>query len=363
MSAPDSATEGVEGLAGQVPGARVVVVDDDLFARELMAEFLSELGGLRLEVFESAASALEWCSEHEPDLVITDYEMPGLDGVSFVRELRELPHFKGVPVVVVTAAQDPTVRFLALEAGANDYLTKPLAAREVQARTKNMLAVRTGYRAIHQRSEWLAEEVEFATKALEDREQETILSLSKALGHRESETGQHTLRMAHYCKIIGQAVGLHPLQLRTLFLAAPLHDIGKIGVPDHILMKPARLSDSEFQVMKLHTTIGAEILADCKTPLLRAAANIALNHHERWDGTGYPGGLAGEEIPIPSRIVAAADVLDALLSSRPYKHGWEWEAAIGHILQGGGAQFAPEVTEACAKAAGELRDVFETLQD
>ena len=341
----------------------IVIVDDDLFAREMMVEILGQLGPLRLETFGEPGDALSWCVEHEPDLVITDYEMPGMDGVAFVQALRELRHLAGVPIVVVTAAQDPQLRLRALESGATDYLSKPLAAREVQARTHNMLAARVGYRAMHQRSEWLAEEVEMATQALEEREQEAILSLSRALGFRESQTGHHTHRVAHVSKIIGEKLGLHPIQQRTLFLAAPLHDIGKIGVPDHILMKPARLSDSEFQIMKRHTNIGHEILAECRTPLLKAAADIALSHHERWDGTGYPAGLAGEEIPIPSRIVAVADVLDALVSSRPYKHGWEWDAAINHIVHGAGQQFAPEVADAVAEAEPDLRQVFETYKD
>ncbi|MDH3223985.1 MAG: response regulator [Gemmatimonadota bacterium] len=342
---------------------RIVVLDDDRFARELLMEILAALGDVLLEPFELPQDALQWCKDNEADLVITDYEMPGLDGVSFVRELRTLPQMEGVPIVVVTAAHDPDIRFRALEAGANDYLTKPLAAREVQARAHNMLAVRTGFRAIHRRSEWLAEEVQMATRALEDREQEAILSLSRALGFRESRTGNHTRRVAHVSRLIGEALGLHPIQQRTLFLAAPLHDIGKIGVPDHILMKPARLSDGEFQIMKRHTTIGHQILAKCKTPLLKAAADIALSHHERWDGTGYPTGLAGEEIPISSRIVAVSDVLDALVSSRPYKHGWAWGAATAHIVDGAGRQFAPEVADAVTERQDDLRAVFEEYAD
>ncbi len=346
-----------------IQNPRIVLVDDDLLAREVMAEMLAGLEGVRLEAFNAPRDALRWCTHNEPDLVITDHQMPGLDGVSVVKELRALPHMAGVPIVVVTAAQDPELRFEALEAGANDYLTKPLAAREVQARTQNMLAVRTGYRAMHQRSEWLADEVDMATRALEDREQEAILSLSRALGFRESQSGSHTHRLAHFSKLIGGELGLHPIQQRTLFLAAPLHDIGKIGVPDHILMKPSRLSDSEFQIMKQHTTIGHEILAECRTPLLKAAADIALNHHERWDGTGYPRGLAGEEIPIPSRIVAMGDVLDALVSTRPYKHGWEWDAAIAHIVDGAGRQFAPEVADAVMVSQEGLREIFEAFRD
>ncbi|MGI9626051.1 MAG: HD domain-containing phosphohydrolase [Longimicrobiales bacterium] len=359
----ESGPEDTPRYLDPVAPATVLVVDDDPLTQELLAEFLREIPGVRVEIFAAGTVALDWCRQHEPDLVITDVQMPDIDGISLIVELGRLEHMRGVPLVVVTAEKNPEVRYQALDAGASDYLTKPLNAREVQARAKSMLAVRDAHRSLHQKSEWLSGQVKAATRTLHDQEEEVILSLSKALEQRESETGRHIVRIAHYSERIAAGLGLGENHQRTLFLTAPMHDIGKIAIPDHILLKPARLTDSEFAMMKRHTLIGHEILSPCTSTLMRVAADIALNHHERWDGTGYPNGISGEAISYPSRIVSAADVLDALLASRPYKAGWEWSAAIDHIVDGAGTQFAPDVSEAVSAAADDLFAIYTELAD
>jgi putative two-component system response regulator len=324
----------------------VVLVDDDLLGLDLLDHLISGLIGARIMPFSNPLDALAWCRSNVPDVVILDYQMPEMNGIELLRALRTAVFTRAVPIMMLTAVDDRSVRQEALELGANDFLNKPIDAVEVRTRIRNMLAIRHGQRALQERSAWLAREVDAATAEISAREQETILRLTKAAEYRDWETGAHVMRVAQYSRLIAGHLGRRPAEQDLLFLAAPMHDIGKIGVPDHILLKPGRLDDQEFSVMKQHTVIGGQILGESRSTLLQLAAEVAVSHHERFDGSGYPRGISGAAIPIGGRIVAVADVYDALTSERPYKRPWQPEAAMAFLSSNRGSQFDPACVDA-----------------
>lgn len=265
--------------------------------------------------------------------------MPEMDGLEFIRRVREQPHNREVPIVMVTADSEREVRYRALELGANDFLNKPVDKVELLARVKNLLALRRSQRQLRNRAHWLTGEVKKATAEIRERERDTIFRLSRAAEYRDPETGSHIVRMAHYSRLIARNLGLSGDDQELLFEAAPMHDIGKVGIPDGILLKPGRLDEEEFKLMKQHSAFGFEILQGSQSRLMQAAAEIALTHHERYDGGGYPRGLAGDEIPLFGRIVAVADVFDALTSERPYKKAWPLEQAMTLLKESAGSHF------------------------
>jgi response regulator RpfG family c-di-GMP phosphodiesterase len=297
------------------------------------------------------------------DLIIVDYAMPGMDGLAFLRQLRANPKCEAVPVLMVTSNDQKQVRYRALDAGANDYLMKPIDRIEFLARTKNMLVLATAQRSLQDRAQWLAQEVEAATAEILARERETVFRLAKAAEYRDPETGAHILRMAHYSQLIARELGLSPDEQNLLLEAAPMHDIGKVGILDKILLKPGRLDVDEFEVMKEHAMYGWELLRGSTSKVLMAGAEIAKGHHEKFDGSGYPQGLKGEAIPIFSRIVAVADVFDALTSERPYKKAWELEEAVDFLVHGSGTHFDPRCVKAFLNAGEDVLAIRARYQD
>jgi putative two-component system response regulator len=341
----------------------ILIVDDDLLALALLEHLLTGLSDCRAVCFKTGEEALAWCADEVPDLVITDHQMPGITGLDLIARLRQEPRTREVPIMMISAAEDREVRYQALELGANDFLGKPIDAPEVKVRTRNMLTLRRAQRSLSDRSELLAEEVQRATSIIVAREQEIILRLSRAAEYRDWETGSHIMRMAHFARIIAGELDLPEAQRDAIFFATPMHDIGKIGVPDYILLKPGRLDDAEFAIMKQHTLIGHRILHDSNSDLLQLAAEIALSHHERFDGTGYPNGKPGADIPLAGRIVAVADVFDALTSERPYKREWQVEAAVATMRQDAGTHFDPDCVAAFLKGLDEILEVRSNFRD
>jgi response regulator RpfG family c-di-GMP phosphodiesterase len=346
-----------------LPSFAVVIVDDDPLGLGLLQHLVDELPATRTVCFGDAAAALEWCRGNDPDLVITDQQMPGMQGTELVRRLRAESRLREVPIMMITTVEDREVRYEALEAGANDFLTKPIDATEVKARTRNMLAIRRGQRVLLRRAQSLAEEVQLATAVIAAREHEVILRLSRAAEYRDWETGAHIVRVAGYARVIARQLNLSEAERETIFRAAPMHDIGKIGVPDYILLKPGALDDSEFAIIKQHTVIGYQILAGSESELLRTAADIALTHHERYAGSGYPDGRRGADIPLAGRIVAVADVFDALTSERPYKKEWPVQLAWSYLGQHAGSQFDPDCVQAFKQGEAEVNEVRESFPD
>lgn len=339
----------------------VVIVDDTQINVTLMQALVNRIEGCKPICFTESAAGLAWCLANDPDLVIVDYMMPAPDGIEFIQRLRADPAKAELPMLMVTADHEKEVRYRALEAGANDFLTKPVDRIEFTSRVKNMLAIRRSHLALTDRAAWLADEVHKATAEIREREREAVFRLARAAEFRDPETGSHIQRMAHYSQLIAAGLGLDEVQQELILEAAPMHDVGKLGTPDMILLKPGKLTPEEFVVMRQHAVIGWEILRDSSAPTLQVAAEIAYTHHEKFDGSGYPRGLAGDQIPLFGRIVAVADVFDALTSTRPYKPAWELDKAWAFIAEGRGSHFDPQCVDmflSCLDQAMAIRERF-----
>ena len=336
---------------------KVVIIEDTPINLVLMQSLVRRMGDHDCKVFSEPELGLEWCLAEPPDLIIVDYMMPVMDGVTFIRHCRGDERLRHRPILMVTAAAEPEVRYAALEAGATDFLTKPIDRHEFIPRVRNMLHLRAGMIAETLRADELAQEVRKATEEIYLRERETVMRLAKAAEFRDPETGLHILRMAHYSAEIAQQLGMPAAMVEQLLLAAPMHDVGKLATPDHILLKPGPLSAEELSVMRKHATIGHEILKNSSSPVLELAAEIALTHHERFDGKGYPAGIRGENIPISGRIVAVADVFDALTSVRPYKRAWGTDEARAYLEANSGSHFDPACIEAFLRAWKEVLEI------
>lgn len=326
---------------------RIQIVDDNDINLMLFQQLaLRTVPDITVTTHLDPRDALAACREKLPDLIVVDYMMPGMDGHEYVRQVRQMPGGIDIPIVMVTAAADRTIRHTALELGVTDFLTKPVDPTEVRVRLANLLALRRSHLKLQDRNRWLADEIGRATAMVIEREQELILRLSKAAEFRDPETGAHIQRMACYSQLIAQCMGLPEDICDLLLRAAPMHDVGKLGIPDGILLKPGKLTDEEYRVMTRHPEIGHAILDGSASPLIRMGAEIALTHHEKYDGSGYPNRLAGDDIPLLGRIVAVADVFDALTSERPYKAAWTMERARQMLADSSGAHFDPACVEA-----------------
>ena len=351
-------------LDGDQRAALVMIVDDQSTGRKILERLIYTINPrLTVEAFSDPFAALEHAETRTPDLVLTDYKMPTINGVEFTRRFRAIQGCADVPVMVVTVVDDKRVRYQALEAGATDFLTRPIDHHECRARCRNLLTLRKQQVIIKDRASWLEHQVEMATRQIKTREQETLLRLAKAGEYRDEGTGNHILRMAKYSRQLAEEIGLAPQECQEIELAAPMHDIGKIGIPDRILLKRGRLTDQEFELMKQHTRIGYGILSGSPSPYLQQGAVIALGHHEKYDGTGYPQGLKGEQIPLIARIASVADVYDALVSSRPYKKAWSQEEAVEYMRRQAGGQFDPLCVQAFLARREEIRHIQHELSD
>lgn len=342
---------------------RILLIDDNQLNVTLLQHLIKKIPEYESIAFTDPVAALDWCRDNEPDLVVVDYMMPSMNGIDFTQQFRGFANYEDIPVLMVTANSEATVRHKALDSGVTDFLTKPLDNSEFVARARNMLTLRLSQKKLIDRASWLADEVRKATAKIKQQEQETIFCLAKAAEYRDPETGAHILRMAHYSKLIAKMLGL-PVQEQDLLLeAAPMHDIGKVGIADAILLKPGKLTPEEFSIMQQHAAIGFELLMASSSPLLHTAAEIAHTHHEKFDGSGYPRGLAGDSIPLFGRIVAVADVFDALTSARPYKTAWSIEDASAFLKNGMGNHFDPICIEAFFSGFEKVLVIKNTFQD
>lgn len=343
--------------------ARVVIVDDDRLNLTLLHRLLMREDECDPVSFSDPLEGLAHCLEETPDLILVDYMMPAMSGIDLIHRLRAHPSTRDVPILMITASDERDVRHAALEAGATDFLAKPIDNKELSSRARNMLKLRAAAKRDSERAEWLAREVDKATAAILAREQELVYRMSRAAEFRDPETGSHIQRMAHYSRLIAHRLGLSVADQEMIFAAAPMHDVGKIAIPDAILMKPGRLTEAEYEVMKGHAQYGYDLLSGSNASTLQVGAEIAHTHHEKFDGTGYPRGLAGEAIPIFGRIVAVADVFDALTSSRPYKRAWSFEDARKFLEDGSGSHFDPACVDALLSAWDEVLAISEKFRD
>jgi putative two-component system response regulator len=350
-------------LYNDLDQAVVIVVDDAIVSVKLLEQALLSVEGIVVESFTDPLEALKAFRTGRCDLLITDLDMPQMTGLDLIRACRSEPPGRTVPIMVVTASTERELRHEALELGALDFLTKPLDAAEIRARTRNMVALSLAQRKLSDRSVWLAAEVRRATSTIAMRERETIIRLARAAEYRDWETGQHIIRIAEYTKLIASELRLDPELIDELTLSSPLHDIGKIGIPDYVLRKPDLLDTEEFQLMQRHTEIGHAILCESRSRLLHRGAEIALSHHERVDGSGYPNGLTGDAIPLSGRIVAIADVFDALTSQRPYKAAWPIADARALLNRGRGRHFDADCLDAFFRVWDDVVDARRRLAE
>nr|WP_320191539.1 two-component system response regulator [uncultured Desulfobacter sp.] len=313
----------------------ILIVDD---VPDNITVLTNILADYNLKAANSGAKALEIASRFRPDIILLDIMMPDMDGYAVCMRLKRDLHTKNIPVIFVTAMDEVTDEARGFELGAVDYITKPVNPPVVLARVKTHLKLYDQNKAL----EYLVHE---RTKELNKSRLEIIRRLGLAAEYKDNETGMHVIRMSYYCKVMAAAMGMSNKEVELILNASPMHDIGKIGIPDNILGKPGKLDAQERAIMEQHTEIGARIIGEHDNPLLDMARTVALTHHEKWDGTGYPRGVKGEKIPLVGRIVAVADVFDALVSKRPYKKAWPFEKAVAVIKEESGKHFDPEVVD------------------
>ncbi len=349
--------------------SQILVVDDEDNNLLVMEAMLVPLG-YEVTMARNGMEALEKVRNFPPDVILLDVMMPKMDGFAVAKRLKEDERTKIIPIVMVTALSEAKDRVKALEVGADDFLTKPVDVAELQARVASLLKVKAYNDHMRNHQQELeaevakrTEQLRQALKEVKARSLDTIYRLSRAAEYRDENTGVHILRMSHYSTAIARNMGLDDEYVESILYAAPMHDVGKIGIPDHILLKPGKLEADEWETMKQHTVIGAKILEDSDTEFMKLSEVIALTHHEKWDGSGYPKGLKGSDIHLAGRITAIADVFDALTSRRPYKEAFPVEKSLNIIGNSSGSHFDPRVVDSFMAIRDEILSIREQFQD
>lgn len=322
--------------------ARILAVDDEATNLQLLRHSLQD--EYQLLFAKDGEAALRLARSELPELILLDIMMPNLCGYEVCEQLKADPLTRHIPVIFLTALSNSQDEQRGFDLGAVDYITKPFNPAIVKARVRTHLSLVQADEVLHTRLS-------------------IIQSLGKAAEYRDNETGMHVIRISHYARILARAIGFSEADAQELFYAAPMHDVGKIGIPDHILLKPGKLDEQEWEIMRQHTSIGAQIIGEHSSSLLQLAAQLALCHHEKWDGSGYPNGLKGEEIPLPARIISLVDVFDALSSERPYKKPWPLEQTLDFIQSNSGSHFQPELVEAFLANIEQMLEVQRQFAD
>lgn len=338
----------------------IISIDDNDNNLFLIEAFCNDMG-LNVKSFNEPLDALLHVLNNPVDMILIDYMMPQLNGLEFIKEFRK--NNTKTPIIMITAANDQDIHSEAFLAGANDFLNKPVNSTLFKARVLNLLNLYKNTLLIEDKAKLLEEEVKIATKELINREHETLNILGKTAEYKDPETASHVSRVAHYSKMLAREYKLDEKEQDIIYFASPFHDLGKVGIEDSILLKPGRLDKEEFEVIKTHAQIGYEILKDSKSEYLQAGAIIAINHHEKYDGSGYPKGLKGEDIHIYGRIVAVVDVFDALTSHRPYKKAWTFEDALNLLIEEKGKHFDPKIVELFIKNIDEVKSIYNSFQE
>ncbi len=341
--------------------ARILIVDDEEPNIQLLEQILAAGGYTCVQSTTDSRQVLDLYREFEPDLILLDIKMPHLDGHQILEQLGDtVPGDDYLPVLVLTSDGTTPAKRKALSNGAKDFLAKPFSPAEVRLRVHNLLETRFLHRALRDHNRLLEQRVESRTAQLvrrtgelEEARVEILERLARAAEFRDDATGLHTRRVARIASLLAERLGLPDEEIALIQRAAPLHDIGKIGVPDSVLLKPGPLDTSELEVMRTHVAIGADILSGSRVPLLGIGREIALTHHEWWDGNGYPAGIESAAIPASGRVVATADVFDALTHKRPYKEAWSPDDAADEIRRLAGTQFDPDVVAAFGDLFGK----------
>lgn len=334
----------------------VMIVDDQSVSLNILSETVKNIDpDISVKSFQSAPAALAAAETAPPDLIITDYKMPIMDGIEFTQQIRLLPNCSDVPIIMITIMDRKSILYGALESGVTDFLHKPFDQIECKARCKNLLTLGKHQSNLKKRKNLLEKKVNETTEEILVRERETLNRLTKACEYKDCVTGEHLYRIGRISRILALELGLDIKSANILEISSPLHDIGKIAIPDEILLKKGKLSPEEFEIMKTHTTIGFDILKDSPSPYLQTGALIALNHHEKYDGSGYPNKVAANEIPIEARIVTVADVFDSLTNHRPYKKAWSLESTLQYIRTEKGKHLDPDCVNALLSKIEDIK--------
>lgn len=347
----------------QVKHAPILVVDDEPTNLKLVEKLLEKAGYTKLYTTNEPLEVLPLSQQWKIDLILLDLNMPKLNGFGVLAQLKEAYREDMPTVLALTAQADPASINRALSEGMMDYVTKPFDCTELLTRIRNLLKIRLQNKIIKKQNEVLELRVEERTQQLRSTQLEVVRKLGRAAEYRDNETGFHIIRMSKTAALLGRTMGLNDSACELILNASPMHDIGKIGIPDQILLKPGKLTPQEWEIMKTHTIIGADILSGSESELMRTARDIALSHHEHWDGSGYPYQLKGKEIPLTARITAIADVYDALRSDRPYKKSWPVEQALQWIKAQNGKKFDPQVAEAFLSVTHEINQIHEEFAE
>jgi putative two-component system response regulator len=327
-----------------IKDAKILVVDDQPANVTLIEKILEIDGYLNVISTTDPTQVESIYMEQNSDLILLDLNMPIMDGYQVLEKVREVdPDYP--PIIVLTAQSDRDSRIKALDLGARDFLAKPFDRVELMTRIRNMLEVRIMAKAMKNQNKILDGMVKDRTQELNDTRLEVIRRLGRAAEYRDDMTGFHIIRMSRYSQLLGLAAGMSEVEAEVLLNASPMHDIGKIGIPDKVLLKPGKLDAEEWKTMQTHVDIGVEILSGSNSVLMDMAAEVAQNHHEKWDGSGYPRAIAGENIPLTGRVVAVADVFDALTTERPYKKAWPVEEAVEYLKEQSGKHFEPKLID------------------
>ncbi|NOY63883.1 MAG: response regulator [Nitrospirae bacterium] len=359
---------------------RILIVDDEEVNIKLLAALCESLG-YRTITARNGIEAVDIATREMPDLILMDVMMPEMNGFEATERLKSEESTRLIPIIIVTALDSRDDRLKGISIGADDFLTKPVDLEELSLRVKNHLRLKNYHDLLKNHNTILEKKVAERTSELQNTLQrldrahrkirfgymETVYRLTLASEYKDEETGTHIKRVSFYTRELATTLGMDREFVDSIFYASPMHDIGKVGIPDNIIMKPGKLDQEEWEIMKKHTTIGGKILSGSSSPYLKMAKEIALSHHERWDGGGYPEGLKEEEIPLPGRIMNIVDQYDALRSKRPYKPAMEHERVVEIITKGDGRtlpeHFDPNVLDAFIRSKERLREIYETHQD
>ena len=341
----------------QILNAKILILEDDKASRLLLKSILMASGFTNIRCLPNATRFANVYRSYKPDLLVLDLNMPKVSGFDVMASLREEYPEDYLPIIVISGESDDSVHLRVLSSGAKDFLSKPYDRVKVILRCRNIIQTNLLHNAVKDQNVNLAKVIHERTAELHQSRLDVIRRLGYAAEYRDTDTGDHIVRMSRYCETLAHALGLSDEECELVLATSPLHDVGKIAIPDSILLKPGALTPEELSVMRTHTTIGAQILSGGTSPFLKMAETVALTHHERWDGKGYPRGLKKEEIPLVGRICAICDVFDALTSERPYKKAWTFEAAIKEIKRMREVHFDPQICDAFVRMIPVIKGI------